>query len=65
MFGLMKVMNHQLHDLAMVKSHSRREREREQENCGQFDEKLPSRQCTKLDCHHQYQLSKAQFSRLE
>lgn len=29
MFGLMKVVNHQLHDLAMVKSHSRRERERE------------------------------------
>jgi hypothetical protein len=28
MFGLMKVMNHQLHDLAMVKSLSRRERER-------------------------------------
>jgi hypothetical protein len=31
MFGLMKVVNHQLHDLAMVKSHSRRERERERE----------------------------------
>jgi hypothetical protein len=31
MFGLMKVMNHQLHDLAMVKSQSRRERERKKE----------------------------------